>query len=299
METSKGTIYHKGSHETPVGRVSWPAIFAGTIIMLITLMLLSLLGVGIGLGAINPAEEANPMKGIGTGTLIWWVISNLVAVFAGAYVAAHLTNVKYNLSGALHGILSWSLYALISFWIMTTAVGGIISGTGGIVSKGLTSMGSGVSELARSVGQGDTDRIKQMIQEAIDQDKGQPGDTAHKKFDIDVAAVAQDVFFKNGQFRTDVQRDEVERAVARHSTLSEQDVKHATDVILGKYEEARRQWQEAKPEVQQKAQEAAGVASKAAIWSFVALLLGVITAGIGGKTGEPADFYVNERKTVL
>ena len=295
METSKGTVYYKGTPEAPVGRVSWPAIIAGTIIMLITLMLLSLLGVGIGLGAINPAEEANPMEGIGIGTLIWWVVSNLVAVFAGAYVAAHLTNVKYKLSGVFHGILSWSLYALISFWAMTTAVGGIISGTGGLISKGLTSMGSGVSELASTVGQGDTDRIKQMIQGAISE--GQPGDTA-KEFDIDVAAVVQDVFFENGELKTDVSREEVKGSVARHSTLSEQDLERATDVIVAKYEQARQQWQEIKPEVEQKAQQAAGAASKAAIWAFVALLLGVITAGVGGKAGEPNEAYINERKAV-
>lgn len=299
METSKGTVYQKGTPDIPAGRVSWPAIFAGTIIMLITLMLLSLLGLGIGLGAINPAEEANPMEGIGIGTLIWWVISNLVAVFAGAYVAAHLMNVNYKLSGVIHGILSWSLYALISFWIMTTAVGSIISGTGGLVSRGLTSMGSGVSEIANSIGQGDTDRIKQMIQDAIDQEKGQAGDTTRKEFDIDITAVVQDVFFKNGQFRTDVGRDEVEKSIARNSTLSEQDVDRATDVILGKYEEAKRQWQEMKPQIEQKAQEAAGTASKAAIWLFVALVLGVITAGIGGKTGEPDEIFVNDRKTIV
>lgn len=297
METSKGTVYYKSTPETPVGRVSWPAIFAGTIIMLITLMLLSLLGVGIGLGAINPAEEADPMKGIGIGTLIWWVVSNLIAVFAGAYVAAHLTNVKYKLSGVFHGVLSWSLYALISFWAMTTAVGGIISGTGGMISKGLTSMGSGVSELASTVGQGDNDKVKQMIQDAISQE--QPGDTTRKEFDIDVAAVTQDVFFENGKLKTDVSREEVKESVARHSTLSEQDVERATDVIVTKYEQARQQWQEVKPEVEQKAQQAAGAASKAAIWSFVALLLGVITAGIGGKAGEPDEILINDRKTVV
>lgn len=298
METSKGTVYHKDTREVSVGRVSWPAIFAGTIIMLITLMLLSLLGVGIGLGAINPAEEANPMKGIGIGTLIWWVVSNLVAVFAGAYVAAHLTNVKYKFSGIFHGILSWSLYALISFWMMTTAVGGIISGTGGIISKGLSSMGSGVSELASSVGQGDTDRIKQMIQDAMAKESGQPGDTA-KEFDMDVTAVVQDVFFENGRFQTDVSREEVKESVARHSTLSEQDIERATDVIVGKYEQAKQQWQEVKPKVEQEAQQAAGAASKAAIWSFVALLLGVITAAVGGKSGEPDEVYINDRKTVV
>ncbi|HET6556025.1 MAG TPA: hypothetical protein VFG54_01850, partial [Prolixibacteraceae bacterium] len=58
------------------------------------------------------------------------------------------------------------------------------------------------------------------------------------------------------------------------------------------------QWQEIKPEVEQKAQQAAGAASKAAIWAFVALLLGVITAGVGGKAGEPNEAYINERKAV-
>jgi len=296
METSKGTVYYKNNHEAPISRVSWPAIFAGTTIMLITLMLLSLLGIGVGLGAINPAEEVNPMEGIGTGTLIWWVISNLIAVFAGAYVAAQLANVNFKFAGIFHGILSWSLYALISFWMMTTAVGGVISGAGGIVSKGLTTMGSGVSELASSVGQGDTDKLKQMIQQSIAQEKGQPGDTI-KKFDIDVMAVVQDVFFENGQFRTNVQREEVERSVARNSTLSKEDANAATDAILGKYEEAKLQWQEMKPKIKQEAQQVAGVASKASIWSFVALLLGLITAGIGGRAGEPKEIYINDRNT--
>jgi cytochrome b561 len=57
--------------------------------------------------------------------------------------------------------------------------------------------------------------------------------------------------------------------------------------------------QEVKPEVEQKAQEAADVASKAAIWSFIALMLGVITTGIGGKAGEPDDIYMKERKTIV
>ena len=299
METTKEKVYYKGLPETHIARVSWPAIFAGTVIMLITLMLLSLLGIGIGLGSINPMEESNPMEGLGTGTLIWWVISNLIAVFAGAYVAANLTNVSHKLTGLYHGVLSWSLFTLISIWIMTTAVGGIISGTGGIVSKGLSSMGGGVSELASSVGQGDTDRIKQMIQDALEQDKGQAGDTTRKEFDINVAAVVQDVFFVNGKIKENIDQQDVERSIARNSTLSQQDVKRASEVIISKYKEAKQQWEQVKPEVVKGAQEAAETASKAAIWLFVSLLLGVITAAIGGKAGQNDDLNVENRRTVL
>lgn len=297
METSnKDTVYYKGIQETHIKRISWPAIFAGTVIMLITLTLLSLLGVGIGLGSINPAKETNPFEGIGTGSLIWWVISNLLAVFAGAFVAANLTNAPYKLTGIYHGILSWSLYALILFWLMTTAVGGIMTGAGGAITKGLSAMGGGVSEITAMAGQGDTDRIKEMIQDALVQD--QPAGAAKKEFDIDVMAVVQDVFVTNGTINTnDIQRADVEKSIARNSTLSKQDVTRATDVMLAKFQEAKQKWQEIKPEVEQTAQKATDTASKAAIWGFVALLLGVITAAAGGRMGKPDFDAIKDRRT--
>jgi hypothetical protein len=297
METSKEAMYYQDSFKAHKGRVSWAAIFAGTLIMLITLMLLSLLGLGIGLGSINPMDEAKPLQGLGTGALIWWIISNLAAVFAGAFMAARLTNIRYKWSGIYHGILTWSLYTLISFWVMTTAVGGIISGVGGVISKSLSSLGSGVSELAQAPGQDEMSRINQMIQNALTQDSA-PGDTTAKEFNIDMLAVIQEVFFVNGEFREDVDRADVERSIARHSTLSRQDASEATDVVMREYEQFRQQWPQIKLEAQQKAQEAAGAASKAAVWSFVALLLGVITAAIAGKVGQPEILDIEERKRV-
>lgn len=234
METSKEVTYYEDSFKKHVGRVSWPAIFAGTLVMLITLMLLSLLGLGIGLGSINPMDEAKPLQGLGTGTLIWWVISNLAAVFTGAFVASKLTNMRYKFSGIYHGILSWSLYTLISFWLMTTAVGGIISGVGGTISKSLSLLGSGVSDLAQSADQGDKSKINQMIQGALSQSSS-PGDTTAQEFDIDMMAVAQDVLLVNGQINQDVNRAEVEQSIARHSTLSQQDARKATDQVMTQF----------------------------------------------------------------
>lgn len=279
-------------------RVSWPAIFAGTLVMLITLMLLSLLGVGIGLGAINPLEEAEPLRGLGTGTLIWWIVCNLIAIFAGAYITSQLTNYSYKLSGIYHGILTWSLYTLISFWIMTTAIGGIISGVGGVVSKSLSSMGQGISQLVSTTDQQDTDRVSKIIQSALDRDQELSIDTAGKKFDIDLAAVVQDVFIVNGEIQTEVERQEIEQSIARNSSLSQQDVQRATDVVVKEYERLKTQWQQVKQKAEVAAQKAADAASKAAIWSFVALLLGVITAAIGGSVGKPDDDVHYDRETL-
>lgn len=300
METSREKVIQRDyNRETHLKRVSWPAIFAGTLIMLVTLMMLTLLGIGIGLTSINPMEESQPLKGIGTGTLIWWVISNLAAIFAGAYVAANLTTLAYKLTGAYHGILTWALYTLISFWLMTTAIGGIIGGAGSILSKSFSAFGSGISELVSAAedGQFNDERINEMIQQALQRGQQQAGDTV--EFDIDVMAVVRDVFMENGELKADVSRQELEQSVARNSTLAQQDVARAADVIMKEYERLEQQWQQLKQEAEQAAQQASDALGKAGIWAFVALLLGVITAAAGGMLGKPdvAEVY-DRRKTV-
>lgn len=286
MESSKETTHYTEVQETRVSRVSWAAVFGGTLIMLITLMLLSLLGFGIGIGSINPLEEARPLQGIGTGALIWWVISNIIAVFAGAYTAAKLTNLSYKYSGVLHGILTWSLYTLISFVLMTTAVGAIISGVGGAVSKSLSAVGKGVSGLTSLADQVDTDRINRLIQEAVAPDQGMGGGT--QEFDIDLMAVVEEVLIQNGELNTNVDREEVQQAVAKHSSLSPADAERASDVIIQEYEQMKPKFQQLKQQAEETGQQVAGAVSSAAIWAFVALVLGLLTAAFGGSLGKPS-----------
>lgn len=294
METSRETKDYRDVHSIKIGRVSWPAIFAGTLIMLMTLMLLSILGIGIGLGSINPMEEAQPLQGIGTGALIWWVISNIVAVFAGAYTAAKLTNVSYKLSGILHGILTCSLYTLISFMLMTSAVGGIISGVGGAVSKSLSAVGMEVSGVASLADQVDTERINKLIQDALAQDQELGSETNRQQFDIDLMAVVKEVFIEDGEINTNVEREEVEQSIARNSSLSQQDAERAADVVIEQYQQIEQQLQDLKQKATETAQQVSEAVSKAAIWAFVALLLGVITAAFGGHVGKPDILSVDD-----
>ncbi len=295
MEPSRETAHYKEIQETKISRVSWPAIFGGTLIMLITLMLLSLLGIGIGISSINPMEEAHPFQGIGMGALIWWVVSNIIAVFAGAYTAAKLTNLSYKFSGILHGILTWSLYALISFMLMTSAIGGIISGVGGVVSKSLSAVGIGVSEMAPLAEQIDTDRINRLIQNALAEDQELGSETTQgQQFNIDLMTVAREVFVENGEINTNVEREEVEQSIARNSTLSQQDAERAADVIIREYEQIQQQLQQLAQKAEEAGQQVAEAVTKAAIWSFVALLLGLITAAIGGKLGKPDAVTVHD-----
>ena len=286
METVRETNYY--SEKRRCGSlVSWAAIFGGTLIMIVTMMLLSLLGVGIGIGSINPMEEAHPFQGIGTGALIWWVISNIMAVFAGAFTAAKLTKVGYKFSGVMHGLLTWSLYTLISFWLMTSAIGGILSGVGSVVSKSLSAVGMGVSKVASLEDQVDTDRINRLIQNTLAKDQKMGSDsTKTKEFNIDLMAVVQEVVIKDGKINKNIDRAEVVKSVAKNSTLSRQDAERAADVVMEEYAKLEQKMQELEEKAKETGQKVAEAVSKAAIWGFVALLIGAITAAVGGHLGK-------------
>src|SRR3954469_4669797 len=89
-------------------RVSWGAIFAGLFVTIVVEMILTLLGAAIGAATINPRTEANPTQGLGIGSAIWLLISSLISLFCGAYVAGRLSGGPRRSDGLLHGVLTFS-----------------------------------------------------------------------------------------------------------------------------------------------------------------------------------------------
>jgi hypothetical protein len=146
---------HTDSH-SPIAvatkRISWGAILAGAVLALVLQLALSLLGLGIGLGTIDPLTEQNPMAGIGIGAGIWWVVSMLVSLYLGATVASRLAGMPRPTDGMLHGLLTWSVVTLLTFYLLTTAVGRIIGGVTGVAGRALSGMGSAVAAVAPEAG---------------------------------------------------------------------------------------------------------------------------------------------------
>ncbi len=134
-------------------RISWGAIFAGAVLALVIQLSLSLLGLGIGLGTIDPLTEQNPVAGIGTGAAIWWVVTSLVSLYLGASVAARLAGMPRPTDGLLHGLLTWSVVTLLTFYLLTTAVGRLIGGVTSVAGRALSGIGSGVAAVAPQAGE--------------------------------------------------------------------------------------------------------------------------------------------------
>jgi len=143
-------------------RVSWGSIFAGTVVGLVLMLVFTLLGLGIGLAVINPATEENPLGGVGIGAGIWILVTSLIALFCGGWVAGRLAGSCRSVTGLLHGITTWGLITLISFYLMTSAVGMLVSGVGGIIGRGISLLGTGVA--AAQTGQ----RALQLTEQGMD-----------------------------------------------------------------------------------------------------------------------------------
>ena len=161
-----------GATQSPsIKRISWSAIFAGVTVAVAIQLLLSLLGAGIGLGLIEPMTAGTPEAGnLGLGTGLWWLVSNLVALVAGGYTAAWLAGNTLRFDGMLHGIVTWGVTLLLTFYLLTTAIGGLIGGAfgmvGGITSGAASAAGEGLRAAAPQVAAMTSVSPEQMLEQA-------------------------------------------------------------------------------------------------------------------------------------
>jgi len=157
-------------YDRPFARISWGAVFAGAIIALATQIVLALIGMAIGLATLNPATGDSPSgTALGTGAAIWLVVSSLISLFIGGYIAARLAG-RFN--GWLHGLVTWGTLTLLTLMLLTTAAGQLIG-----AASGLTNFAINNSDK--------TSRLPAALQQPIEQLKSQANQTA------DQAAQAQ------------------------------------------------------------------------------------------------------------
>jgi hypothetical protein len=134
-----------------IKRISWGAVFAGVVVAFIAMITLNLLGVSIGAASIDPATEVDPAAGVGTGAIIWVAASNLLALFAGGYVAGRMAGIPDNTDGVLHGLLVFAVSTLILLFSLTTTVGNALSGLGRVLGQGLSVAAQGAEVVAPEV----------------------------------------------------------------------------------------------------------------------------------------------------
>ena len=271
-------------------RISWGAVFAGVIIVLIVQLVLSLLGVGVGASTIDPTQRAGTPEAstLGIGAGLWWVICSLIAVFAGAWVAGRLAGMPNRTDGMLHGLVTWGLAMLLLIYLLTTAVSSLIGGAFGVVGSAMQAVGQG----AQAVGGAATGAAQTGVLAPYQRDLQQAIDRARQQAQLSGQQMQQ--IANDEEVRTVIQK----AVTAGPENLSEFDRQAAINALVQhagmtrpEAEQRLAQWQQSYRDAKQKALQAAeataDTVSKASLWSFVALLLGAILAAVGGMLGAP------------
>ena len=322
-------------------RISWSAVFAGVLVAIVTQMLLTLLGLGIGLGTIDATEEANPTAGLGTGSAIWYIISSLVSLFLGGWVAGRLASAPRLFDGIIHGVLTWCLVTLLTIYFLTTTIGSIIGGAGRLVGGIVKTAGSAASAAGPGLGNMVQDQLKANGIDTKDIDLGdlqnevskilrQTGDPSlnpnalerkangavdQAKNTADRAAsnpqaaddMASGLFsrlFKQGKSTIDqVDREDAVNVVMKRTGKSRAESEKTVDNWINTYKQAAVKFEQTKKDAEVKARQAADAAasgaSKAAIYGFFGLLIGVAAAGYGAKMGtDSKDDYNSHDRAV-
>ncbi|QRK13361.1 hypothetical protein JQX13_26995 [Archangium violaceum] len=270
----------------PPVKVSWSAIFAGTVTALGLWILLYALGLALGLSSINPQDTGSARtSGIFTG--IWSLISPLIALFVGGIVAGRGSGVQTKSSGGIHGLVMWGLTTLVGFWLLSNLVSALAGGlfsmgrtavqaTGSAISAG-ASQGGGLGQVAQSFGIDANDALRPVNQRL--QAQGLPPVTASQ-----LEAATRDVV------QTAVQQGRLDRqllvnSIAENTALSRADAQEVASRVEAQFNNAQGQVGQAVQSVQTGALQAADATGKAFWGVFGALFLGLISAILGGTVG--------------
>lgn len=125
-------------------RLSWGAVFAGLVIAVVVQIILSMVGLAIGFGAIE-FGPGGTLQTVGIGAGIWAVLTGLISLFVGGLAAGHFAGILTRMDGVLHGVLVWGLSVIVALWALSAGVATLLGGMFGVAGQTLASAVGGVT----------------------------------------------------------------------------------------------------------------------------------------------------------
>jgi hypothetical protein len=135
-------------------RISWAGVWSGFLIGLGVLMLLSTLGLAVGVSAVDIGPgQGSDARAFSLGAGIWAGLSLLIALFLSGMIASRVAMVVDRTVATTHGALVWVLTMLGVLYLAGTGIGlgmsgvlGVVRGAGSVVTSaagGMTDLASG------------------------------------------------------------------------------------------------------------------------------------------------------------
>jgi hypothetical protein len=146
----------------PVGpRVRWGGVMSGFVVAMGTILLLTALGLAIGITTLGDPRASTDYieSGLGIGASLWGAITLLLACFLGGMVSTRVTDRPDRGGAFIHGTLVWTLVAVFLLWLVGQGISfglsNLFSALGGLTktaTTAVTSVVSGDDDLAQRLG---------------------------------------------------------------------------------------------------------------------------------------------------
>lgn len=121
--------------------ISWGAVIAGVVTFLALTLMLSLVTAALGLGMAD-LDSSNPGEGVGLATGLWSLVTLVVALAAGGYVAGVLAGQ----AGLIHGFLTWATALLAAVVLASLLVGNVLGAAGSVLGSTASTVTDAVAE---------------------------------------------------------------------------------------------------------------------------------------------------------
>jgi hypothetical protein len=292
-DTPRSRGYDNAPHSTPtlpeedartvlINQISWGAVFAGVVVALVVQLILNLLGVGIGASALDPGNGDNPSaKDFGIGAAAWWTVAGIIAAFIGGHVAGRLAGKPRESTTAWHGLVSWAMTTLVVFYLLSTALGGLIGGAFRTVSgavNGVAQVAGGAAQAAAPALDRVTDPFA-SIEQALRTATGGNDPGALR----DAAVSAMRAVTTGDPAQAQEARERAAEAIAKAQNIP---IEEARTQVQGYEQQYRQRLDQAKQQATEVADVTVDTVSRGALFAAIALILGALAAWFGGRSAK-------------
>jgi hypothetical protein len=242
-------------------RVSWGGVFGGVLVALGFLLLMTALGLAVGISAVQPGDT--DAGTLGTGAGIWAGLSLLLALFIGGWVSTRIGAIVDGTTGFFEGALVWVVSVLMMLYFASSGIGMLAGGAFNLVGGAAQALGSVVQSQGAGVEvSGSVDEMTQRLKDP---------------------KTAEQIAAATGMPMSEVQAtlSETAQRVENNRGNPTQAAAEAKNGIAQLMEKAK-----SSGALQQKAQELKPQATRTAWITFGALLLSLLAAVVGAMAGR-------------
>ena len=301
METTlpSGARLAQPGAESSFSAVSWGAIIAGAVVASVVSLCLLLLGTGLGLTALSPwAGEGTSGKAAGIASMVWVVFMQIAAALLGGYMAGRL-RVKWTgldrdevfFRDSAHGFLTWALGTIIAGSVLASAASAVMSVA---ASVGATAASTAAAAAVPAA----AEAAKSTKEESGN--AGSAGGRASGSTAGPNAGIVDTLFrsakpqAEGGNARAEATR--ILGALKQGTEMSQEDRTYlaqsiATNTGISDQEAEKRvadaleQIKQRETQARQAADQARKAALQAALWTFIALLVGAFVSCLAAVWG--------------